>query len=89
MLEKNKMIQVFWKDLQNIFASAILIFAGNCNAKGGLSSLIFYGEERFFSLSSLHKREVMGLITYDELINTIRLVIDVVTICYIIFHKKK
>lgn len=29
------------------------------------------------------------MITYDELINTIRLVIDIVTICYIIFHKKK
>ena len=38
MQKKSNLVQVFWKDLQNIFASVILIFAGNCNAKGGLSS---------------------------------------------------
>ena len=50
----------FWNSLQKMIVSAILIFAGNCNAKGSPSSFIFLQRGALFSLSSLHKREVMS-----------------------------
>lgn len=93
MLEKIKMIQVFWKDLQNIFASAILIFAGNCNAKGGLSSYsyIITTGGGFQSSPSLTKEEMMSMnhVSLSEVLQLCILLVDIVRLCYTIFSDKK
>ena len=54
------MIEIFRERFAKNSCFCYTYFAGNCNATGGLSSLIFVQRGAFFSLSSLYKREVMS-----------------------------